>query len=94
MAAPAPDQVAADSGNRFDVLVVYTAAARMAAGSTAAMQALINLGVAETNQAYANSGIIPRLRLVHIPICRGCVRRRTASWTACMPCAISTARTW
>jgi hypothetical protein len=63
---PAADQVAADSGARFDLLVVYTAAARAGAGSTAAMRALINLGVTETNQAYANSGIIPRLRLVHM----------------------------
>ena len=56
---------AADSGARFDLLVVYTTAARNAAGGTAAIQNLINLGVSETNTAYANSGIIPRLRLVH-----------------------------
>jgi len=65
-AAPADPQVAADTGTRFDLMVVYTGAARAAAGGTAAMQALINLGVTETNQAYANSGIVPRLRLVHM----------------------------
>jgi hypothetical protein len=59
-------QVAADSGARFDLLVVYTAAARAGAGGTAAIRNLINLGVAETNLAYARSGIIPRLRLVHM----------------------------
>jgi peptidyl-Asp metalloendopeptidase len=54
-----------DSGARFDVLVVYTPAARTAAGGTAAIKNLISLGVSETNTAYGNSGIIPRLRLVY-----------------------------
>jgi peptidyl-Asp metalloendopeptidase len=58
--------VAADSGARFDLAVFWTAQARTAVGGAAAMRALINLGVTETNQAYANSGIIPRLRLVHM----------------------------
>ena len=54
-----------DDGTTFDVLVVYTPAARTAAGGTdSAIQARINLGVSETNTAYANSGIVPRLRLV------------------------------
>lgn len=57
---------ASDDGSRFDVAVFWTAQARTAAGGDAAMRALINLGVTETNQAYANSGIIPRLRLVHM----------------------------
>jgi hypothetical protein len=57
--------VTADDGTRFDVMVVYTPASRAAAGGTAAMNALINLAVAETNTAYARSGVIPRLRLVH-----------------------------
>ena len=56
---------ATDDGSRFDVMVVYTPAARAAAGGTTAMQALVNLAVAETNTAYSRSGIIPRLRLVH-----------------------------
>ncbi|MCC7124390.1 MAG: hypothetical protein IT178_06050 [Acidobacteria bacterium] len=54
-----------DDGSTFDVLVVYTAAARSAAGgSDAAIRARINLGISETNTGYANSGVIPRLRLV------------------------------
>ena len=53
------------SGDFFDLLVVYTAAARAAAGGTAGIESLIQLGVTETNLAYQNSGIIPRLRLVH-----------------------------
>ena len=62
-----PGPVAAhDDGSRIDVMVVYTSGARAAEGSTAAMQALITLGITETNQAYANSGIGTRLRLVHM----------------------------
>lgn len=55
----------ADDGATIDVLVVYSGAARAAAGSTAAIQILIDLAVSETNQSYTNSGINQRLRLVH-----------------------------
>ncbi len=55
----------ADSGGTIDVMVVYTSAARAIQGSTAAMTALINLGISETNTSYQNSGITQRLRLVH-----------------------------
>lgn len=48
-----------------DVMVVYTANARLAVGGTANMLAMINLGVDETNQAYINSGINMRIRLVY-----------------------------
>ena len=61
----APDTAMADDGSIIDVLVVYTGAARSAAGGTTAMETLINLAVAETNQSYANSGITQRLNLVH-----------------------------
>ncbi|HQZ37783.1 MAG TPA: fibronectin type III domain-containing protein [Vicinamibacterales bacterium] len=54
-----------DDGGTIDLLVVYTAGARMAAGgSEAAVQARIALGVVETNEAYASSGVVQRLRLV------------------------------
>ncbi len=56
--------VAGDDGSTIDVLVFYTPSARTAAGSDAAAQTRIALGVSETNTAYANSGIAPRLRLV------------------------------
>lgn len=56
----------ADSGATIDIMVVYTSAARIAEGSTEAMKARIALAVTETNQSYANDGIIPRLRLVHV----------------------------
>jgi len=58
------DVIAGDDGSTIDVLVFYTPAARSAAGSDGAVQTRIALGVSETNTAYANSGITPRLRLV------------------------------
>ncbi len=60
-----PEQRAADSGARFDVMVLYTPAALAAGGGTAAMTALANLAVAETNTAYSRSGVIPQVRLVY-----------------------------
>jgi hypothetical protein len=54
-----------DDGSILDVMVIYTPAARAAAGGTTAMNALINLAAAETNTAYARSGVFPRLRVVH-----------------------------
>jgi hypothetical protein len=74
VAAPVPPAVPAkvaepktakDAGDTMDVMVVYTPAARAAAGGTAAMQALINLAVDESNFAYQFSQITPRLRLVY-----------------------------
>jgi Metallo-peptidase family M12B Reprolysin-like/Bacterial Ig domain len=66
-AAPAAADVppiAGDDGSTIDVAVFYTASARDVAGSDSAVQTRIALGVTETNTAYANSGITPRLRLV------------------------------
>ena len=69
-AAPQADALSAlatssDDGSIIDILVVYTAAARAAAGGTDdAIRARIVLGVTETNTAYANSGVVQRLRLV------------------------------
>jgi hypothetical protein len=52
-------------GATVDVLVVYTTKAKNAQGGTASMQALVNLAIAETNQAYLQSQVGQRLRLVH-----------------------------
>jgi hypothetical protein len=49
----------------IDVLVAYTAQARIEAGSATAILAAINLAVTETNEAYAASGVTQRIRLVH-----------------------------
>ena len=48
----------------IDVAVVYTRAARDAAGGAAAIEAEIDLLIAETNQAYAASGVRHRVALV------------------------------
>ena len=48
----------------IDVAVVYTPAARDAAGGVAAIEAEIDLMVAETNQAYETSGVNHRVALV------------------------------
>ncbi len=48
----------------IDVAVVYTPAARKAAGGTAAIEAVIDLMIAETNQAYAASGVRHNMALV------------------------------
>ena len=48
----------------IDVAVIYTPAAREAAGAAAAIEAEIDLMIAETNQAYATSGVHQRLALV------------------------------
>lgn len=57
--------IQADDGSIIDVMVPYTALARAAAGGTPQIQSLIALAIAETNQAYQNSGVTQRLRLVH-----------------------------
>ncbi len=49
----------------FDVLVLYTPQARDGAGGRTAMEALIDLGVSNTNLSYANSGIPAQARVVH-----------------------------
>src|SRR5207247_7686882 len=53
-----------DDGSTIDVLVLYTPAARNAAGGTTAMQQQVQLAVALTNTGYLNSGVIQRVRLV------------------------------
>ena len=58
-------ETAADAGQQIiDVMVAYTPKVEQIYGAAGA-EALIIQAVAETNQAYANSGINPRLNLVH-----------------------------
>ena len=54
----------AETDGRIDVAVVYTPAALEAAGGAAAIEASIDLMIAETNEAYAASGLRQRLALV------------------------------
>lgn len=63
--AAADVSAAADDGSTIDLMVVYSDRARMSAGGTAAIENQIALAVGTTNQAYVNSGMIQRLRLVH-----------------------------
>lgn len=59
------DATSGDSGDLvIDVLVAYTSAVKARYGEAGA-KALVLQAVAETNQAYANSGIKTRLNLVH-----------------------------
>jgi len=53
----------ADDGSTIDVLVVYTPAAQTAVGGQAQIENLIELAITETNQGYANSGVVQRVRL-------------------------------
>ena len=69
--APEPDSrpqttgASRDDGSEIDVMVVYTPTAKHQAGGRAGVEALIDLFVAETNQAYAQSGVSHRIRLVY-----------------------------
>ena len=56
----------AQSESVIDILVVYTSAAREEAGGEDAIEAQIDLMVAETNTAFRDSGANLRLRLVHV----------------------------
>ena len=53
-----------DPISSIDILVVYTPAARKMVGGTAEMEAKIDLMIAETNQAYLDSGVNQRVVLV------------------------------
>ncbi|MEZ5424317.1 MAG: M12 family metallo-peptidase [Pyrinomonadaceae bacterium] len=53
-----------DSGDRIDVLVLYTAAVRTSAGGDTQAQTIAQQAIAATNTAYINSKIRQRVRLV------------------------------
>lgn len=64
--APAFEVAAADDPpSQIDVLALYTAQARDAAGGTANVVATIQAAVAAANVAFEDSGMAARLRLVH-----------------------------
>jgi peptidyl-Asp metalloendopeptidase len=54
-----------DDGSMIDVMVVYTPSVRASIGGDNAVKAMIDDGIAKTNQGYANSHIIQRVRLVY-----------------------------
>ncbi len=53
-----------DDGSVIDLMVMYTPFAKYHEGGRAAIEALIDLFVTETNQAFAKSGVIHRIKLV------------------------------
>ena len=53
----------AEDGGRIDVLAVYTPTATELYGGEDQLRAELDLAIAETNQAYANSGVVQRLNL-------------------------------
>jgi hypothetical protein len=55
----------ADTSDFIDVLIVYTVLAENWAGGPAGIINWINLGISETNSAYATSGVNQRVRLAH-----------------------------
>jgi hypothetical protein len=55
---------AADDARTFDVLILYTPAARNARGGTAQIEALVSQVISDTNTAMARSAALPRVRLV------------------------------
>jgi hypothetical protein len=68
IAGPAPQDGSlaggCSDGNRVDVLILTTPAARTQAGGTNQLNALCDLAVASSNTAYINSGLAVRLRNV------------------------------
>jgi len=65
--AAAADVPMADTSGIIDVMVLYTPAALLngAANNVTNMNNLISTAITESNQAYSNSMIYPRMRLVH-----------------------------
>jgi hypothetical protein len=56
--------VASDEPGTFDVLMLYTPAARLRRGGTAQIEALASQVISDTNTAFARSGAPVRVRLV------------------------------
>lgn len=56
---------ASDPAEIIDVMVLYTPAASSEQGGKTAIRNLINLAILGTNQSYTNSGVLPKLNLVH-----------------------------
>ena len=59
---PEAPGAAADTGDVIDVLIAYTPLARVAAGN---IDLFLKFAIDNSNRTYDNTGIAPRLRLVH-----------------------------
>lgn len=65
LSAFSPEGAVVDSGDRIDVLVVYTTATKNVLGGDAQAQTLAQQAIDSSNTAYLNSRIRQRLRLVN-----------------------------
>ena len=61
---PVESEEGSDDGSVIEVLILWTARAAKKAGGVAAIRALIDLGMAAANDAYARSGVHFRVSLV------------------------------
>jgi hypothetical protein len=64
-AEAARERVTRDDGRQVDVMVVYTTRAREHFGSTQAIEIRADLAAQLTNEAFTNSGIDLKVRIVH-----------------------------
>ncbi len=76
------------SASTIEVLVVYTSDARIGAGGTTAMKTFIAQAISETNTAYGNSDITPRLHLTHTQ--EVSYSESSFSWSGCLDNLIRT----
>ena len=60
------DEVPTEDGSEIRILVVYTPAAKDEYGGPAGIEAIIDLMIQSTNQAFEDSGVNPRLVLAHM----------------------------
>src|SRR5690606_13667408 len=65
LAAPADLLGGVDSGDRIDVMIVYTTATKNFLGGDAQAASFAQQAIAATNAAYANSRMRQRVRMVH-----------------------------
>ncbi len=72
-------QVAMASVPVIDMLVAYTPGAKAAAGGEAAIKAMIQTGIADTNKAFADSGVNLAVRLVGI---MSVSQNETGNWSS------------
>lgn len=63
--SPMPPQEGVDSGAIINVMVVYTITAKNGAGGQSAIESIINSSISTMNTTFSNSGITPRVNLVH-----------------------------
>lgn len=59
------DVTASDDGSAIDVMIAYSSNTKDRYNGVDGVNAMIAVAIAETNQAYLNSGISTQLRLVH-----------------------------